>query len=132
MSTVERPRTLRRLCEIASEIARTQPSGDDIVRELFALAADIVRDEKKPQPIETAPKLPNSPLLLYCPNQGGWHIGEWIALRWTDPASWQFLSPTHWIEMPDAPEGSSGELGREAARGQRACGTIQGPVQDMA
>jgi len=128
MSEVERPRALSRLCEIGSEIARTQSNGNEIVRELFALAADIVRDEKKPQPIESAPKLPNRPLLLYCPNQGGWHIGEWIALRWTDPASWQFLSPTHWTEMPEAPEGSSRGLEREAPEASVPVPPLEGLV----
>jgi hypothetical protein len=32
----------------------------------------------EPQPIHTAPQDRGRTLLLYCPDQGGWHSGEWF------------------------------------------------------
>ena len=63
-----------------------------------------------PISIETAPKPEldheSVPVLLYCPDRGGWHRGVW----WM--GSWHLyghldtvLRPTHWLPVPpDATE----------------------------
>ena len=54
--------------------------------------------------IETAPRVPEHRLLLWCPEHGGWHSGEWFEDRWVaslclaDP-----LEPTHWLPVPSDP-----------------------------
>jgi hypothetical protein len=100
---VASPSALDRLAGIANEIAKSHPGGDDLVREIFALATALVRDQHKAQPIATAPKEAGLTLLLYCPEQGGWQTGEWIAERWTATWTWDFLEPTHWAEAPKRP-----------------------------
>ena len=57
-----------------------------------------------PQPIETAPREEERTLLLYCPEQGGWHTGQWWERAWRDAASLsEVLAPTHWTDPPPAP-----------------------------
>ena len=60
-------------------------------------------------PIATAPK--NNPedeappLLLFCPEQGGWHVGIYWEGRWVlhfDVGC--ELEPTHWLPCPPEPE----------------------------
>lgn len=101
-----RPASLSRITSIADEIAQAYPAGRELVRELFGLAVALVRDDRKPQPLETVPKHFDRKLLLYCPSQGGWHVGEWVGARWVDGWTMDFLHPTHWTEIPDEPEGS--------------------------
>ncbi len=57
------------------------------------------------EPIETAPKFPDTSVLLFCPEQGGWHVGEW----WEVDGSGQWvaaicpditLEPSAWIMVP--------------------------------
>ena len=37
------------------------------------------------------------PLLLYCPDEGGWHTGVWFAGVWRLHAELErVLEPTHW------------------------------------
>jgi hypothetical protein len=35
-----------------------------------------------PQPISTAPEEDDKPILLFCPEQGGWHTGVWFRGKW--------------------------------------------------
>ena len=95
---------LTRVAELANEIAEHHPRGRELVRELFAEFARVLRDQYiQPQPIETAPKQPNRKLLLYCPKQGGWEVGEWSGERWISFGRIEFLDPTHWAEPPPEP-----------------------------
>ena len=55
-----------------------------------------------PHPIGSAPKAreggPPMVLLLYAPQQGGWHTGFWSAGRWRTHLSTDVeLQPTHWL-----------------------------------
>lgn len=56
-----------------------------------------------PQPIATAPRVTQDGegpvvLLLYSPEQGGWHTGFWSAGRWRTHFSAEVdLRPTHWL-----------------------------------
>ncbi|HWE17483.1 MAG TPA: hypothetical protein VG758_09920 [Hyphomicrobiaceae bacterium] len=95
---------LSRLAGIADELAVTHPKAHDLVREVFALAASLLRDESKPRSIEVAPKHPEGNLLLYCPSQGGWRVGECLAGRWVESWTLDILHPTHWTEIPAEPE----------------------------
>ena len=58
---------------------------------------------QRPQPIATAPRATAEHadpvlLLLYAPEQGGWHTGFWSAGRWrTRLAPEVELQPTHWL-----------------------------------
>jgi hypothetical protein len=54
--------------------------------------------------IATAPKDPERALLLYCPEQGGWHVGEWYQGEWTDTLTrGKSLKPPHWMNIPPEP-----------------------------
>ena len=60
-----------------------------------------------PQPIATLTPEPDTAYLLFCPEQGGWHVGEWWPVdrpRWvmTFDASME-LDPTHWLLAPPDP-----------------------------
>ncbi len=55
-----------------------------------------------PQPIGSAPRAPEDGppvvVLLYAPDQGGWHTGFWSAGRWRTHLSPDAeLQPTHWL-----------------------------------
>jgi len=59
------------------------------------------------QPIETAPREVNRPLLLYCPEQGGSQIGVWSGSGSLDNLlSYVELSPSHWLPLPPDPPGA--------------------------
>jgi hypothetical protein len=61
----------------------------------------------EPQPIQTAPREESSPLLLYCPEQGGWHTGVWFYGKWLAYIDTSIvLEPTHWTYPPTAPPGA--------------------------
>ena len=58
-----------------------------------------------PLAIETAPKLELDhgpvPILLFCPDEGGWHTGVWFAGVWRLYADIErVLEPTHWLPAP--------------------------------
>ncbi len=58
-----------------------------------------------PFPIETAPKLELDhepvPILLFCPDEGGWHTGVWFEASWRLHADIErVLEPTHWLPAP--------------------------------
>ena len=102
-TAIAKPLALNRICRIADDIARAHPEGHELVKEIFSLATDLVREELRPLPIETAPTGSERKLLLYCPEQGGWIVGEWLVGRWTASWTWDLLHPTHWTECPPEP-----------------------------
>jgi hypothetical protein len=58
-----------------------------------------------PRPIPSAPTDEEQPLLLFCPEQGGWHTGvcfRGIWLAYIDSCT--RLSPTHWLPFPQEPD----------------------------
>jgi hypothetical protein len=65
------------------------------------------QDESDPQPIATTGREHERSLLLFCPEQGGWHVGQWWGV---DRARWvavidaaKELEPTYWMEVPADP-----------------------------
>ena len=55
-------------------------------------------------PMDTAKHDPETPLLLFCPDQGGWNIGVWLEGRWVDYASASVaLEPVRWLPVPPEP-----------------------------
>jgi hypothetical protein len=56
--------------------------------------------------IATAPTDdPERTLLLFCPEQGGWHTGLFFEGRWLDFATLAVaLEPTHWLPEPPEPD----------------------------
>lgn len=62
-----------------------------------------------PQDIANAPQREDGPLLLFCPEQGGWHTGVWfrgVWLAYIDTST--RLNPTHWLPMLPEPADLSG------------------------
>jgi hypothetical protein len=56
---------------------------------------------KAPHPISSAPKETERTLLLYCPEQGGWHVGKWLLDKWAATIGTEhLLNPTHWMDVP--------------------------------
>jgi hypothetical protein len=54
--------------------------------------------------IDTAPREDGYPMLLFCPEQGGWHTGIWLNRRWVDYLTTQEqLYPSHWKTIPVDP-----------------------------
>jgi hypothetical protein len=58
-----------------------------------------------PRRIETAPRQQTEvPLLLWCPDQGGWHTGLWFGDRWLDSVALDAeLRPKYWLPCPPPP-----------------------------
>ena len=57
-----------------------------------------------PDPISTAPQDDDRPLLLFCPEPGGWHIGVWFLGKWLAYIDTSVvLFPTHWLPVPPDP-----------------------------
>ena len=52
------------------------PDTEAIAHILEDLAQDIV-DPARPRPIATAPRESGASVMLFCPRQGGWHVGQW-------------------------------------------------------
>jgi hypothetical protein len=67
----------------------------------YTLAPDARRPIKDPtlarlpperaEPIDNAPRQPDTSILLFCPEQGGWQVGEW----WT-------VDRPRWVAVLDA------------------------------
>jgi hypothetical protein len=57
-----------------------------------------------PQPISTAPEEDDKPILLFCPDQGGWHTGVWFRGKWLAYIDMSVvLEPSHWLPVPADP-----------------------------
>jgi hypothetical protein len=96
---------VRRIANIANQLVAGPPNARELVAELFRLYAEVLRQENPTiSPIETAPKAKHRKLLLYCPEQGGWQVGEWSEKRWLSTWRLEFLEPTHWTDVPSEPE----------------------------
>ena len=71
-ATIARPcAALHRIPKIANELAVAHPKAPDLVQKLFALAKDWALEERRPQPIATAPDESDLVLLLFCPGGAG-------------------------------------------------------------
>ena len=90
---------------------------------LAALVASIMG--QLVQPIETAPLPgPNAEplvLLLYCPEDGGWHSGVWWNGAWRLHHDLHTgLRPTHWaLTPPDPSESTETVIGLATNRARR-------------
>src|SRR3954452_24969869 len=75
--------------------------------------------------IATAPTDdPERTLLLFCPEQGGWHTGLFVEGRWLDFATLTLeLEPTYWLPEPREPD----EAKREGLVAQRTKKRSSGP-----
>jgi len=48
---------------------------------------------------------PERTLLLFCPEQGGWHTGVFVEGHWLDFATLTLaLEPTYWLPEPPEPD----------------------------
>ena len=57
-----------------------------------------------PRLISTAPESDERPLLLFCPEQGGWHTGVWFHGKWLAFIDTSVvLGPTYWLPVPPDP-----------------------------
>ena len=77
------------------------------------------------RPIATAPTDdPERTLLLFCPEQGGWHTGLFVEGRWLDFATLTLeLEPTYWLPEPPEPD----EAERQGRVAQRIEHRASGP-----
>ena len=68
--------------------------------------------------IDAAPREEGEPLMLFCPEQGGWHSGTWWMGRWVDLLTLrEELHPSHYAEMlPDPEAAADHSRAWEAAR----------------
>jgi hypothetical protein len=48
-------------------------------------------------------KEPESRVLLFCPEQGGWHTGEWWRVSGAARPATEALEPTHFALLPEEP-----------------------------
>lgn len=107
------PAAVMRVAEIASLLAEDRPSAKQLVKELFARFAEIQEHYRRPQRIETALREPDVPLQLFCPDQGGWHYGEWCPVGepgWVATIDDRnTLYPTHW-RAAEPPAMSAAEI----------------------
>jgi hypothetical protein len=109
------PVILRALADAQAALARyIEPGGlgdADTINALLRILDNepLVRaqDRAGPEPIATAPREHERSLLLFCPEQGGWHVGQWWGV---DRARWVAvvddaieLEPTHWMAAPAGP-----------------------------
>ena len=67
------------------------------------------QDTSTGQPIATVTPEPDTAYLLFCPEQGGWHVGEWWNVEgsggWVAAIDTEWrLEPTHWMLAPPDPE----------------------------
>jgi hypothetical protein len=102
---VKRPAdAVRRIAEIADQLTGGPANARDLIGELFQLYAEVLRKEEPiVRPIETAPKVAHRKVLLFCPKQDGWQVGEWTGERWVSVWKLEFLDPTHWTDVPPPP-----------------------------
>jgi hypothetical protein len=60
--------------------------------------------------IDKAPREEGEPLMLFCPEQGGWHSGTWFEGRWLDFLTLhQELHPSYYAEMLPDPKDAGDE-----------------------
>lgn len=115
------PASVARVAELASELARFDPSAPGLVRELFKAFSEVQDHFRAPQPIATAPHVAGAPIFLFCPSQDGWQVGKWVFSgsgknsgadgRWVASIDeTKHLEPTHWMRPePDPVEKPSGQ-----------------------
>jgi hypothetical protein len=112
------PPAVRRVAELASQLAAIDPGATELVRELFKVFSEVQEHFRRPEPIDTAPREPGTPIFLFCPDQAGWQVGAWSPEglpRWVatiDAAT--ALRPSHWMRPAAAPEGDSSETANAA------------------
>jgi hypothetical protein len=97
---IEAQEPVRRVAELANKLTGHNPEARGMIRDLFEAFQQVQAHFDRPQLIATAPREPELPLQLFCPDQGGWHVGEWWP---TDRPRWvavidadHELQPTHW------------------------------------
>ena len=95
---------LARIIEAAQQIDARDDRGMTAFRAIaIAVAEALIAD--RPKRIETAPRLSRRVVLLYCPEQAGWHTGTWEDGGWVSSADTEtVLEPTHWTNVPEPPK----------------------------
>ena len=109
LSADQRDLLLRWAVKEALEAAQDQALGASEPGHAPSPPVFPVDPPKPPQPIATAPK--EDPggdpvlLLLYAPEQRGWHTGFWQNGRWRTPLRVDVeLRPTHWLPPMMGPD----------------------------
>ena len=80
------------------------------ISKLFAeLADELAQPFDHAMPIGIAPRVCQAPVMLFCPKQGGWHVGEWRETghpgRWVAAIDVLIgLNPTYWAHVPPSPD----------------------------
>ncbi len=87
---------------VSAALLGTIPSGADPgLAEKDRLRQDAAMT---PQRVSAAPQEDDQPLLLFCPDQGGWHTGVWFRGKWLAYIDTSVvLEPSHWLPVPADP-----------------------------
>lgn len=104
MTSTDSSLALRRVTEIANELAAGPPNARELVRDLFVAFSEVQREYARPAPVDTASHEEVPAQLLYCPEQGGWHVGKWSRGCWCAVIAPVTLKPTHWMQPPAPPD----------------------------
>src|SRR4051794_6263605 len=107
-----RTRPCSRQAVLARYVEPGGPGEADTINALLGIldSEALVRSQRAAgaQPIVSAPHQPEVTVLLFCPEQGGWRLGEWWTLdrpRWVAVIDASIeLEPTHWMPAPANPE----------------------------
>ena len=96
-------------------VAHKHPEAEQDINELLPYVRRLqTRVSQDARPLEEAPTGgPEQPLLLFCPEEGGWHVGVSFEGRWVDLATLSIeLEPTCWMPLPPEPrEDGSASMG---------------------
>lgn len=97
------PLLTKALCGLAHKHPAAKQDITPLLSQVHKLQAPVCADA---QPIAEAPMAGvEHPYLLYCPEEGGWHVGVFFEERWVDLATLTVeLKPTHWMPVPPEPQ----------------------------
>lgn len=115
---VASPPAVKRVAELASQLAAIDPGATELVRELFKVFSEVQEHFRRPEPIHSAPHELGAAIFLFCPDQAGWQVGTWSlgdAGRWMATIDGEVeLHPSHWMRPAAPPPDTQPADGQDA------------------